>query len=154
MNIHFLNCWIFFIGYQVLPAADCSIAVPGLGGLDKASLETLSISCTLTIHVQYIYLQNWVVWGVHVGKYASPMDAMAYVVQFLIVSLGNAFFKLNCSVISYVCLKLCGPSRPSETSVERVWSDLCPVQVFHFVCQVLVRIHWVELYMSIELGKP
>ena len=31
---------------------------------------------SMMIHVWYIYLQNWVIYGVNVGKYSSTMDPM------------------------------------------------------------------------------
>ena len=30
------------------------------------------------IHVWYIYLQNWAIYGVNVGKYTSTMDHLGY----------------------------------------------------------------------------
>ena len=33
---------------------------------------------TQMLHVFYIYLQNWVIYGVNVGKYSSTMEHMGY----------------------------------------------------------------------------
>ena len=38
------------------------------------------------IHVWYIYLQNWVIYGVNVGKYPSSMDALGTFVTGLLLS--------------------------------------------------------------------
>ena len=34
--------------------------------------------CSMYIHVRYIYLQNWVIFGVNVGKYSSTMEHLGY----------------------------------------------------------------------------
>ena len=45
--------------------------------LTKATLGKLCHS--QMIHVWYIYLQNWVIYGVNVGKYISTMDHLGFV---------------------------------------------------------------------------
>ena len=38
------------------------------------------------IHVWYIYLQNWVIFGADVGKYSSTMEHMGYCSPNLLIS--------------------------------------------------------------------
>lgn len=79
---------------------------------------------------------------------------MGYVVQFLVISLGNAFFKLNFSVICYVCFKLRRsiPSFGNECRTGLV--RLVPSTGVSLCLSSACQDHWVELHMSIQLGKP
>ena len=64
------------------------------------------------IHVWYIYLQNWVIYGVNVSKYASTMDDLGIILYVFLpgkLVLYNIFSRESlCSLFSILWIKFRG----------------------------------------------
>ena len=76
---------------------------------------------TQMLHVWYIYLQNWVIYGVNVGKYSSTMEYMGLISPKIEGRTRRAFFWRNSSDIGR-------PHRNSSVDLE-LTSWFLPAQI-------------------------